>query len=112
VSPYCNDQQNIVLKVDSCLLFKTKGGTEGYLLNQFNLWVVNQMRTKKGNRDNNSIFERCVQAKNKDVLIVSGQIYNQKVGVGKRKDVLNAMVVKDILPLKERIGSSANLKLT
>jgi hypothetical protein len=44
------------------------------------------MRTNKRKKDNNSIFEKCVQVKNKDILIVLGQDYHQKVGVAKRKD--------------------------
>ena len=69
------------------------------------------MRTKNARRDNNSIFEKCVQAKNKDVLIASGQIYDPKVGVGKGNDDLNAKIVKGISRLLGRIGSLARFKL-
>jgi hypothetical protein len=48
-------------------------------------------------KDNNSTFEGCVQANNKDVLIVWGQIYDLKVGVAKIKGVLNAEIAKNTL---------------
>jgi hypothetical protein len=58
---------------------------------------VQQMRTNLDLKDNNSTFEGCVQANNKDVLIVWGQIYDLKVGVAKIKGVLNAEIAKNTL---------------